>query len=62
MGFPGRKLDSVEFQARAKLNEVLAEFAGLVADPMSLMSPPIAGRVGAVLKQFGQMARAATPA
>ena len=36
-GFPGRKLDSVEHQARAKLNETLAEFAKLerVAPKMS---------------------------
>jgi len=29
IGFPGRSLDSGEFQARAKLNETLAEFARL---------------------------------
>ncbi len=28
-GFPGRSLDSAEYQARAKLNELLAEFAKL---------------------------------
>jgi len=37
-GFPGRSLDSAEFQARAKLNELLAELAKLerVAPKMSL--------------------------
>ena len=36
-GFPGRSLDSAEFQTRAKLNEMLAEFARLerVAPRMS---------------------------
>jgi len=36
-GFPGRSLDSAEFQARAKFNELLAEFARLerVAPRMS---------------------------
>lgn len=29
VGFPGRSLDSAEFQARAKLNDTLAEFARL---------------------------------
>lgn len=41
------------------VTDAFLRVAGLVADPMSLMSPPIAGRVGAVLKQFARMQAAA---
>ena len=41
------------------VTDAFLRVAGLVADPMSLMSPPIAGRVGAVLRQFARMRAAA---
>lgn len=41
------------------VTDAFLRVAGLVADPMSLLSPPIAGRVGAVLREFARMQAAA---
>jgi len=43
------------------ITDAFLRVAGLVEDPMSLMSPAIAGRVGRVLQQFGRRP-ASTPA
>src|ERR1700722_9478320 len=43
------------------VTDAFLQVAGLVADPMSLMSPEIAGRVGRVLREFARM-RARAPA
>jgi hypothetical protein len=43
------------------VTDAFLRVAGLVEDPMSLMSPAIAGRVGRVLQQFGRQP-AGTPA
>ncbi len=45
------------------VTDAFLSVAGLVADPMSLMSPEIAGRVGRVLREFARMqASASAPA